>query len=221
MSKLETKCNTGIVYYYSATVVIALLLLSETRGQSDDLNDEINLELLHLYEEALVNNNLSLYRLRKLYFNPSPYTYMYSSSFCLQVFITVNNISGPRATSENCNAAFDPSHSFRSFCLLQPPHDSSDASKLNTLLSFSLSTDMFYLFDPTFYSIMQALAATTYEYTYPDQHDININIDGELDFMPCWENAVYALRMLLVWVSTCKFKCQTHACMYVCIRAIP
>ena len=211
MSKLETKCRTRVVSYYSVAVVIALLLLTETRGQDYD-PDETNQYLLNLYEGALVNDNLSLFKLRQLYFNPS--LYMYSSSFCLHVKVMVKDISN--LYPPYCNtAAFGhdryESYFFTSYCLLQPVHDSSDASKLSNLLSFSASADMFYIFDPTFYSLMQALAKSIettdfgdteseYYIDYPSQ--ININIDGELDYNPCWDNAVYALRMLLVWVST-------------------
>ena len=204
MIKLEGKCNTQ---YASVAVVIALLLLSEARGEHDKPE---RIALLELYEDALVNDDSSLYTLREIYFNPSP-KYTYSSSFCLRVLVTVDGIQNPHSASGYCDAAFDyfTSYYFRTYCLLELLRDDGGASKLSELLSVSNSAEMFYVFDPTFYSIMQALAKSmviiefeNYDYYNDNQYYINIDIDEELDDMPCWEDAVYALRMSLVWVST-------------------
>ena len=71
----------------------------------------------------------------------------------------------------------------------------------------------FIRFDPSFYSIMQTLSssialALPCEYTYDDNYfynndfaQINIAINTKFDEMPCWDDAIYALRSVLMWVS--------------------
>ena len=65
---------------------------------------------------------------------------------------------------------------------------------------------------------MQALAKSIEtvdsEYYPYIRYNINIDISGELDDMPCRDDAVYALQMLLVWVSNNPFKYQAHVFMY-------
>ena len=64
--------------------------------------------------------------------------------------------------------------------------------------------------DPSFYSIMKTLSTSiTLSLTIPyrshlDSGDcafINITISTELTAMPCWDEADYALRSVLMWVS--------------------
>ena len=86
------------------------------------------------------------------------------------------------------------------------------------MLTTSGSTGVFYTFDPSFYNIMEALSASIEVYfsflyyisNYNDDYvtiiqnstEVNIQVDGSLNYMPCIADAVEAVRMLLVWVST-------------------
>lgn len=184
---METK--TRIAYYYSIAVVIALLLTSETRG-----------DLLHMFEKALVNSKDSLSTLQDFYFNPSPSRNKHIW-FCLAVKVTTNQINNPLPPDE-CEAAFD----FGTFTSSHNLHVLSEGgtSQLSDLLASSWSTSMFYIFDPTFFIIMKALANDIYdnddEYGDNNYWNINIELTEELEYMPCRDDAVYAMRMLLVWV---------------------
>ena len=71
------------------------------------------------------------------------------------------------------------------------------------------STSVFYAFDPSFYSIMKTLSSSiALSLPYYDNSEdsgnyasIDIYISTKLDEMPCWDDAVYALRAVLMWVS--------------------
>ena len=43
-----------------------------------------------------------------------------------------------------------------------------------------------------------------------DHSDINIAINTKLDEMPCWDDAVYALRSVLMWVSLLKLSTKCN-----------
>ncbi len=91
--------------------------------------------------------------------------------------------------------------------------DASDTQELANLIIKSGSAGIFYSFDPSFYSIMKTLSSTIalllpYDddsYHSNDYAKINIAINTKLDYMPCWDDAVYTLRSVLMWVS---FNCQ-------------
>ena len=99
----------------------------------------------------------------------------------------------------------------------QVTDDASDSSELAMLMVESGSTGMFYTMDPTFFSIMKILSSSIalsmpYEpsyfgtdadsqYRYRESTTIYITINTELDEMPCRDDAVYALRSVLMWVS--------------------
>ena len=97
----------------------------------------------------------------------------------------------------------------------QVDDDVSDTQELANLITNSGSPSVFYSFDPSFYSIMQTLSSSIalvyYPYddlTYDNDNDnavIGFAINGKLDKNPCWNEAVYALRSVLMWVS---FNCE-------------
>ena len=174
-------------------VVTALLLTSETRG------DQIR--LLHMFEKALVNSKDSLFTLQDYYFNPSPSRNKHKW-FCLAVTVTteINNPLPP----DDCEPAFDLETyppTFSSVHNLQVLSEDG-TSQLSDLLASSWSTSMFYVFDPTFFIIMKALANDIYDIDddYGDDWNIDIELNEELEYMPCLDDAVYAMRTLLVWV---------------------
>ena len=203
MSKFEKKYL--FYYHYSATlsIVIALLLFSETRSQPSG-DYAVQARLRNMYEEALVNSNESLYTLQRMYFNPSPRS-KYRSSFCLQVNVTIDN---PPPLDQQCNATFVDGH-FISQYVLHLLSDDGYTSRLADFLSYTGTDSTFYEFDPTFYATMQALAIsidtdTSNVVVYDNSRDYSITIDisGQFEHMPCRDDAVDAMKMLLMWVSS-------------------
>ena len=86
------------------------------------------------------------------------------------------------------------------------------------MLSKYGSTGVFYAFDPTFFSTMKAFAssiAVSFPY-YDSNIDDNVNIkicmhiSTGLGEMPCRDDAVAALEMILVWVSSLLHSIQTR-----------
>ena len=175
-------------------------------------------KLLKLFEAAIVSNNSTLWKLQQIYFNPD--SNQSPEQVCLSVFVTVNTITNPNCT---CNhqkgqafAKYDDVPNqwrFNSYYELQLANDVSEPSELAELMTKSGSTGVFYAFDPSFYSIMKTLSssiAVSFPYIDSDDHlyyysndyvRIDITINTELDEMPCWDDAVYALRSVLMWVS--------------------
>lgn len=194
-------------YHYCVAVVTALLLISETRGQlSPDYS--IQARLLSMYEEALVNSNDSLYTLKRMYFASSPKS-KYSSSFCLEVCVDIDNPPplNQWPWSAVGDAAFVDGY-FSSKYILHLLSDDGDTSRLGDLLTSSTSGLVFYMADPTFYTTMHTLAKSIdtdeYGFLYPDNSRVNsikIHIRGTLEYMPYRDDAVDAMKMLLVWVS--------------------
>ena len=91
-----------------------------------------------------------------------------------------------------------------------------DASDTSNLIASLASASIFYSFDPSFYSIVKTLSSSP-AYVYDDDSyfsndhsDINIAINTKLDEMPCWEDAVYALRSVLMWVSLLKLSTKCN-----------
>lgn len=218
-------------YHHSVAVLIALLLVGETRGQLQDNQTLTRLTLLNMFEEALANSSMSLFKLRQIYFDPSA---KYTKSVCLDVTVTIDNILGDSDPNQCIRgAAFvkyayhstdiyaDSNYTFSSQHQLQLLSDDggTGTSKLGDLLSYSFSAVMFYAFDPTFYKIMQVLTKSLEidPYSYPSENfiTIDIHISGELEVMPCWEDAVHAMRMLLVWVRNTLLASQLDV--YVCL----
>ena len=203
MSKFEKKYL--FYYHYSAALVIALLLFSETRSQPSG-DYAVQAKLRNMYEEALVNSNESLYILQRMYFNPSPRS-KYRSSFCLRVNVTIDN-PPPLDQQYKCNATFVDGH-FISQYVLHLLSDDGYTSRLADLLSYTRTDVFFYTFDPTFYATMQALAIsidtdTSNVVVYDSSRDnsIKIDISGEFEHMPCRDDAVDAMKMILMWVSS-------------------
>ena len=214
-----------VCFYSCISFVIALLLLSVTvQGQQ---STDKSLKLRNLFEEALVNSSESLYRLQQIYFNPT--SIRSPSPFCLNVNITVDNIRN--LDSSHCNSfydsAFDCCNCYPNCSELTPncskwcftrgyelklAEFESYSSQLSDLLTSSGITSVFNAFDPSFYTTIKALSTSIHDedlsfldsyYQSPSDlvRDINIHISEDLDEMPCWYDADYALSMVLVWVS--------------------
>ena len=199
--------------------MIALLLLSVTvEGQT--FTDQ-KLTLRDLFEEALLNSSESLDTLQQFYFNPSN---IHSPvSVIIGVNVTVDNINIPKGQEDHCygDAAFHCDNSsfpwsetecssgwyFVSSYELQLADGDSGTSQLSDLLTNSRSNSMFFIFDPSFYTIMEALSVSiddTFSFgntPITDQESIAIHISEDLQQMPCAWEADVALRMVLVWVS--------------------
>ena len=209
-----------------SAVVIALLVLStSTSGAVAQIYYDRKM-LLDLFETALLNDSDALWTLQEIFFNPdskhSP------EKVCLSVSVSVDDIAYP--WSVHCDEFLDDPAtemqqtfvhdydslvwSFNSYYELhQVADDASDTQELAKLITKSGSTSVFFSFDPSFYSIMQTLSssialALPYAYAHYDDNSysndyahINIAINTKLDGMPCWDDAVYALRSVLMWVS--------------------
>ena len=212
-----------------SVVVIALLVLSTSGAVAQD-NDKKSNTLFELFEIALLNDSDVHWKFHKTFFNPdfkqSP------EKVCLSVSISVKDIAHPE--NGYCEFAFvydDDSGMwyFNSYYELhqQVADDASDTSELANLITSSGSTSVFYSFDPSFYSIMQTQSSSialafpyVYTYNYYDDNSyshahINFTINIKFDEMPCWDDAVYALRSVLMWVSlNCPqnaMSCNSHS----------
>jgi hypothetical protein len=188
-------------------------------------------KLIGLFKEAIMNDRYtqSLWKLQQIYFNPD--SNQSPGQVCLSVLVTVDTIVDPSCPCSNQKGpAFENNapglinsdwYSNTYYELeLADAYDASDGdtSELAKLMTESGSSGVFYAFDPSFYSIMQTLSSSIalsvpYEpdiqyypiedplsYYSNDYTDIPITI-AELDDMPCWDDAVYALRSVLMWVS--------------------
>ena len=201
-------------------VVIALLILS-TSGAVAQYYDGRKM-LLDLFETALLNDSYTLWTLQKIFFNPD--SKQSPEKVCLSVSISVEDIADPER-EYYCDDFSDDSEMWQAFVYdnfsgtwfsnsyyelhQQVDDDISDTQELANLITSSGSTSIFYSFDPSFYSIMQTLSSSiALKFPYYDDSDysndyaqINIAISTRLDKMPCWDDAVYALRSVLMWVS--------------------
>ena len=189
--------------------------------------------LLGMFEKAIMSDSYALWKLQQIYFNPD---FKHSpGQVCITVFVAVHTIANPLCACTNQNGpAFvfdelvtDPWH-FNSYYELQLADDGSDhdTSELAKLMTESGSTSVFYTFDPSFYSIMKTLSSSIalalpyddydndvpfyaegHSYYYSNDYTgIDITISTKLDDMPCWDDAVYAMRSALMWVS---FNCMS------------
>ena len=68
---------------------------------------------------------------------------------------------------------------------------------------------MFYIFDPSFYNIMKALSTSieiSFPYTFVEVTQVyavvDIQLNRSLEQMPCRDDVVDALKMVLVWVRS-------------------
>ena len=205
---MGTKCRIRFPYCYAPLVVMALLFLSGTGGQQDYDRDQTRQRLMKLFEEALVNSSENLYALQDVYFNPS--STKSPASVEVYVNVTVDKIKHPTIPSY-CNfypdlqlLAFSndsSTYTSRSSYTLQLPRDQVDTQQLNDLLATTGTIEAFCSFESTFYTLMIALAASPSGANYYDQTRCTLNIHiSKLEQMPCMEDAVYALQMVLVWV---------------------
>ena len=195
------------------SLVLALLLLSvAVEGQTST-----NQTLKDLFEEALLNSNESLNTLQNVFFNPS--NIRSPVSVCIGVTVTVDNIQ--EAQDDFCygDIAFDCDNAsfswpeieclsgwyFTVFYKFELAYDDSGTSQLSDLLTNSDSTRIFFIFDPSFYIIMEALSVsmdpTLYISNMDNPASITIHISEDLQQMPCVREVDDALRMVLVWVS--------------------
>jgi hypothetical protein len=198
-----------------SVVVIALFVLSVAVAQDHD--HDLRQKLIVLFETALVNDSYNVWKLQQLFFNPD--SMQSPEQVCLSVSVIVDTIANPAADYCDNYGAFikvnvDYEWHFDSYYELhqQVADDINDTSELATLMTKSGSTSMFYTMDPTFYSIMKSMSSSitlSIPYNSDDAdyaNDVNcasieITITTELDEMPCWDDAVYALRSVLMWVS--------------------
>ena len=201
-------------HYLTITVILLLLSVISVRGCPSDYDpDKTRRTLVTLFEEGLVHNGDNLDALRQVYFNPS---HKYSpASVYLNVKVTVNNITCLNSPwpYDDCDKAFEsfgPEWSFDSMYILQLSNDESGSSQLSRLLSTLLITSVFEAFDPTFFTIMKALSSSFTPFFNPlDQddlcmectRDIYIHLSEDLEDMPCRNQAVDALKLVLMWVS--------------------
>ena len=201
-----------------SAVVIALLVLGTSGAAAQDLD----MTLFALFETALLDDSDALQMLQGIFFNPD--SKQSPEKVCLSVSISVDDIDdtfcdnsekhGPAFVYED--SLFGGMWYFNSyFELHQQVDDASDTLELANLITSSGSTSVFYSFDPSFYSIMQTLS-NSITLVFPgddDSHYGNDNIDiniAKLDEMPCWDDAVYAMRSVLMWV---RFNCLQNIMM--------
>jgi hypothetical protein len=212
-----------------SAVLIALLVLSTSVAVAQHYYDDERKMLLGLFETALLNDSDALWMLQEIFFNPD--SKQSPENVCLSVSISVGDIANndydivcDDFESESSrqpafvNKDFSDGMVFNSYYELhqQVADDVSDTQELANLITNSGSTGVFYSFDPSFYSIMQTLSSSItllipYEGDFysNDYSHINIAINTKLDDMPCWEDAVYALRSVLMWVSLQKFNAMS------------
>ena len=100
----------------------------------------------------------------------------------------------------NDSSTYSNMYTFDSWYSLRDQVD----TQLNDLLTAPRTIAVFCSFESTFYTLMTAMAqslseAYYYEWRGP-QCTLNIHI-SKLEQMPCMADAVYALQMVLVWVS--------------------
>ena len=76
---------------YSSVVIVLLLLSVTAKGQQIDYPHSLTLK--NSFEEALVKSSESLWKLQKVYFNPSQISS--PENVCLNVSVTVHNITKP------------------------------------------------------------------------------------------------------------------------------
>ena len=201
-----------------SVVVIALLVLSAAIAQGCDVDSQM---LLGLFETALVNDSDTLQTLQEIYYNPN--SKQSPENVCLSIFIAVDTIANPDCPCGRDGPAFDGHPGewyFDSYFELQQQvaDDASDTSELAKLITRSGSNSIFYAMDPSFFSIVKtssnfiALDLPLFDYYGDDYGEINITIHTKLDDMPCWDDAVYALRSVLMWVS---FNYQQKLCNFI------
>ena len=191
-------------------VVIALLVLSTSVAVAQYYDDRKM--LLGLFEAALLNDSDALWTLQETFFNPD--SKQSPETVCLSVSVSVQDIADPESVYcdlSEMGPAFVYDKGmwyFNSQYALhqQVEDDASDTQELANLITSSGSTGVFYSFDPSFYSIMKALSSSIalmapyHEYKIVHAH-INIAVNTKFDEMPCWSDAVRALRSVLMWVS--------------------
>lgn len=197
------------------SAVVTVLLVLSVQAVAQDYDADQRQMLFGLFETALVNDSYALWQLQHIFFNPD--AKQSPEQVCLSIFVRVDSIANPDRSCDSQNgAAFDGSPGewhFDSYYELQQQvaDDASDTSELAKLMTKSGSTGVFYAMDPSFYSIMKTLSnfiALSLPYRLYDGSfynknyaGINIAIHTALDEMPCWDDAVYALRSVLMWVS--------------------
>ena len=203
VTKPQFKNRARVLSSYAPVLVVTLLLLSvETRCQQLQDNRVQRNMLMKMFEEALLNSSESLYALQNIYFLP---TFKQSPpSVGLSVTVTVDKVKNS-APPPNCEygPAFLNGTFYSKYILQLIPH----VQRLSNLLTTYKPVGALCTFDPSFYSIMKVLATSSdifnhnVDYEYMGTY-INIHIGKELEEMPCWNDAVVSLEMLLVWVRT-------------------
>ena len=191
-----------------SAVVIALLVLSTSVAVAQYQDDYERKMLLDLFETALQSDIDALWMLHDLFFNPD--SKQSPEKVCLSVSISVQDIADPESCdfSERAFVYDNGMWFFNSYYELhqQVDNDVSDTQELANLIKSLGSPSVFYSFDPSFYSIVKTLSSSP-AYVYDDNHYISdyayigIAISPKLDEMPCWDDTVYAMRSVLMWVS--------------------
>ena len=200
------------------TAVLLLLCMNVTAsGQQCDSKGCSIKQLSKLFEEALVNSSDALWKLQQIYFNPS--SSQNPSLVYLTVVVTINDIIIDQCNYDNntygCFCAFDKCSQyygddncnngqwvFSPYNKLQPFPIESSWSNLERLVTSSMISYVFYIFDPTFLSIMKALSSSVERRNMQENFaDIKVHINTTLLNNPCWDDAISALGMVLMWVS--------------------
>ena len=195
-----------------SAVVIALLVLS-TSGAVAQVYDRKS--LIDLFETALLDSD-ALWTLQKIFFDPD--SKQSPEKVCLPVSVSVEDIADPDVDYCEFDSEGEPAFIyddtsdtwyFDSYYVLhqQVADDVSDTHELANLITKSGSASIFYSFDPSFYTIMQTQSSSIALMFPYDDDDSDYSSDyayiniAELDGMPCWSDAVYAMRSVLMWVS--------------------
>ena len=143
-------------------LIVAVDQVHSCAELSDDdeyINSKQRQSLLKLFEEAIMNDNYTLWKLQQIYFNPN--SRQSSGQVCLAVYVNAQTIANLSCTCPRLSqkvAAFHGSSGywhFDSFYELQLFHDVSGTSQLAKFLTKSGCTSLFYAMDPTVYSIMK------------------------------------------------------------------
>lgn len=228
------------IVQYSA-IVIALLVLGMIVTQvrsctytdyvdEDDEKTKQRQMLLELFKEAIMNNDDTLWKLQQIYFNPN--SNQSPGQVCISIFVNADILDPSCPCNNQKGPAFENELDqwyFNTYYELQLADDASDhdTSELARLMTESGSTSIFYSFDPSFHSITKTLSSSialtlpysddVYTLYYYSNDYIGIDISTDLNEMPCWNDAVYALRSVLMWVSVTDcpqnaMSCNFHPC---------
>ena len=173
-------------------------------------------QLWRKLEEALVENNASLYNLSRIFFPPESWGNDVAKVFSLSVGVQVELLSDtgfvPDGWNESAGLCCRTNMGYctvwvncepLSITLRQPGFEAS-STQFSNLLSGPEINAVFTAFDPAFYYLMKKLSDEALELnsiiTYEEMHTINFYID-QLPVMPSYNEMYEALTTVIIWVS--------------------